>query len=247
MYLLCLSLFAKAQVEFVKSFEITSIESQKIAGTLSFDWVNQNIIVCVNNKKNCINSFIDTLENSRIINSKFILINFQSRGGSGVGIDRLVLLCFSKNKIYKSMDIISEVRTNYSKDEADSNFLGLYSKSELYKVTFEMKPNSGNRKIQIFEYDKSISQIEPTDNFEMRDTVDLFFDNKEKIFYSGFEILDSKYRIDSDTKALNKDRNFNSEKFPVIKLKDELYLFIDGEWYIKDDKNHLTLFSKNCD
>ena len=66
------------------------------------------------------------------------------------------------------------------------------------------------------------------------------------VFYNKHSCLKGIFEISSDNGNFSSKKEFIGATYPVIKLKNEEYYFINQSWYIKDGINHLTEFSNSC-
>jgi hypothetical protein len=108
---------------------------------------------------------VQDIETAVVHSKTFLEVQFRIRGGSGIRLRQNVLLCVSHNKIYKALDILSEVSSSvtevYNK-VADS--LKLFDEQEDYHVNVSVEHKQGKN---LYE---SI-QIRPLKKFDAQRTI----------------------------------------------------------------------------
>ncbi len=171
----------------------------------------------------------------------FLEIQFKIPGGSGVRVRRKVLLCMSQGKIYKAMDILSEVTSRITEvydKVADS--LKLFDEKEDYLVTLSIKQTKDRHfKAVLFESKKVESKYNSSQNDSFERSYQLDFDPGGYFFYSSMKRLNKHYKVYSskDNKAVQK---FISEEVPCIQLYEKTYLLIDNDWYLDNGNDSLS-------
>jgi hypothetical protein len=190
--------------------------------------------------------FIDSI---RIINSHFLELHFQITGGTGVRLERYVLVCVSKGRLHRAIDVLSVIESRFKETfvkEVDS--LHLYDEHSVQKFNvLGLKNRESSFELTAEEYHYEKSKFRPEKNYVLQDTVNLEFDLQSDIFYAKSEKIYGDYTIDSDDNLQHEKRSFSGEEYPMIKINDNRYFFINGEWYMNDQENHLTLFPSKCD
>ena len=109
------------------------------------DDVNDKITLKLNSKEMlCLNDYRGLEEDMKILGNKFIIIQYKTRGGSGVKMIRTALVCISNGKLCKALDVLStesyEFKDTYDK-ATDS--LKLYDESGLCTLRFVDLQNDG--------------------------------------------------------------------------------------------------------
>jgi hypothetical protein len=232
-----------------ESFKIFSLENKESTVYLKLDVVNERITVQLNPSQTlCINGFKGFEQKPTILNQKFMELQFKIRGGSGVAIRRYVLICISESKLCKAIDVLSMISSKFEKTYVSSiDKLNLYNESSIYKLSFTMSQDDDQNNILVVkQYEKIYSKDKPNKNHETQDVLTFSFDKVNKVFYNTQEDLKGSFDIDDDIGGSFAKKIFNSELYPVIKLRNEEYFFINKNWYIKDGKSHLTEFSCLC-
>jgi hypothetical protein len=93
------------------------------------------------------------------------------------------------------------------------------------------------------EYEKIESKKNRASDHEIIDTLLFKFDKNNKVFYSQYKSLKGNYELEG-----NKSRFFKGDTYPVLKLKNEEYYYIDGHWYfyIRSRGNRLFETASPC-
>jgi hypothetical protein len=232
-----------------KSYKLYSLENIESTVNIKLDDANEKITIELNpNEIFCINGFRGLDQDVNILNQKFIELRFKIRGGSGVAIRRYVLICISDSKLYKSIDVISMISSEFKETYVPSiDSLNLYNESSIYKLSFTMSQGDNqNYKLIAIQSEKVKSKHDTTQNHETQDMLQFSFDKGNKVFYNQLNSLNGSFEINTDNGNLRTKKDFNGTEYPSIKLKNEEYYFINQSWYIKDGKNHLTEFSSLC-
>lgn len=232
-----------------KSYKLYSLENIESTVYLKLDDANEKITIELNpNEILCVNGFRGLEQEVNILNQKFIELRFKIRGGSGVAIRRYALICISDNKLYKSIDVISMISSEFKGTYFPSiDSLNLYDESSIYKLNFTMSMGENqNYKLIAIQSEKVKSKHDTTQNHETQDMLQFSFDKGNKVFYNQLGSLKGSFDINNDIGNSNAKKVFNGEKYPAIKLKNEEYYFINQSWYIKDGNNHLSEFSSSC-
>lgn len=230
-----------------ESVLLNSLEGKPIKVNVELDNVNDKIMLKLNSSEIlCISGYRDLAEKIKIINEKFILLHYKIKGGSGFKMEKLILVCIAKGKLIKSMDILSmqsyELKHTYDK-ETDS--LGLYDESGIYKINFITSKNiqDSYHQIEATQYVKVKSKQDPNKNHETIDTLRFSFDDKNKVFYTEYKSLKGNFIFNG---VPGKQRVFKGERYPLIKLKNDEYIFINMVWYRKVNQNHFLEASSIC-
>jgi hypothetical protein len=239
-----------SQYAYNKSFKLFSLENKEDSVNINLDPLNEKITLKLTpDEVLCVHGYRGLEQQINILNQKFVELFFRIRGGSGVAVRRYILICISNNKLYKSIDVLSTVSSEFNLTYVPSiDSLNLYDEKSLYNLSFMMSYQDGqNNKLIATQYEKVTSKYDPTQNHETLDTLQFNFDSKNKIFYNHIESLDGSFTINSDVNNIDIQNNFNGENYSVVKLKDEEYFFIEHSWYVKGINNHLYKLSCECD
>jgi hypothetical protein len=231
-----------SQMRDVETVSLHSLENKEINVTIKFDYGFDKLILELNSdEKMIVKGFRGLTQEMKVLNQKFIELRFIMRGGTGVHIRRYVLICVSNNKLYRSIDQISLLNSVFKETYVASiDSLHLYDESSTYQVDFSgLKEVNNSFEMIANEFVKTQSKIDPTQNYENQDTIQLHFDMDNKVFFNKFVNLDGSYLLWSD-EDLNEQVNFHNEKFPSICINQgAIYVFFRHKWYIKHEDYRL--------
>jgi hypothetical protein len=204
-----------AQQYEIKSLKIESFENREQTIKIKYE-ISRNCIVIklLSNDSICITDILRIIS-AQAISKNFIKIQVESRGGTGVGRERTILLCVSENKLFSSLDIES-LSTHLDQIEYEVKFQSIIPIRSDYnlkvKVSSNINSSSANQALR-------------------EDTVQLFFEPKLKIFYNNLK--DSPFKSERNLQS-NPKLNIQTEKCPYIKLLDYEYYFFEGSWYMRE-------------
>lgn len=237
-----------AQLTDGTKYKIYSLENKEFILQVKPDVNNEKIIITLNPKETlCINGYSGFDQQIKVLNEKFIELHFRMRGGSGVAIRRYVLVCVSGVKLYKPIDVLSLVRSEFKETYVPSiDSLNLYDESSLFSLKFNLLQDHGQRfKLYVTQSEEVISKYDPSKNHLYKDSLELKFDESCSVFYDEFRNLRGHFDISSDDGS-SKEIIFKGEKYPAIKLRNAEYYYINQKWLMRDRKNHLSEFSDSC-
>ncbi|MFH0893949.1 MAG: hypothetical protein V2A54_05895 [Bacteroidota bacterium] len=238
-------LFNKANpnnIECKNKFELTTIDNKKIVIYLNLNVASEMIEIWINPKnKIIISGYAGLTEEIETINKKFLKLSFKEKFGSGEKAARTIWICVNNNKLFKAFDVYSYRKSilNAVYDrEADS--LKLFDELYEYKLSFKNIVECKGRIYAYFDeevHSKSINKNE--NNYTLRDSIILFFNDANNVFYSNSTIIDGSFIIVDNN--LTTPMTFVKEKILVIELKNECYYFIKKKWYVKGKENYLIV------
>lgn len=180
------------------------------------------------------------IEYGKIHLEKFLEIQFIVRGGSGVGVREKVLLCVSQGKIYRTLDLLSEVTSRVTEVyDKVADGLQLFDEKEDYRVTLSIKQKGNDYKVVLIESEKIESKYNPSRNGSFEKTYELNFDPGGYFFYNSIKHLNKRYKVYSvkDSKVADK---FISAEEPCIQLHQSFYVLIDNEWCVDNGRDTLS-------
>ena len=217
------------------SLVVNSLENVKTLVHIHYDLVDDKITLSLPSAEKLILSEYRGLnEEINLLDEKFILFNFRIRGGSGVALNKTVLVCISNGKFFIAADMISTENDetliyNKSLDSILPNEIRKYE-LKIIKLLYDEQGYS----IIAREHDIFESRENPNKNYVSTDTIKLNFDKAHKVFYSYFENLKVDYTMDDE-----KMRYFGRGNYPVLEIKEGAYCFWDNQWHFKDRSNNL--------
>lgn len=171
----------------------------------------------------------------------FLEVQFRIRGGSGVRVRRTVLLCVSEGRIYRSLDVLSEVTSRLNKvydKTADS--LKLFDEKEDYHVKVSVNQIEGSNYQTVLSESKRVeSKYNPSQNISFEKSYELDFDRAGYFFYNSMQRLNKRYKVSSarDNKTLEKSI---STEAPCVQLYENRYLYLDDGWCFDNGQDSLS-------
>ena len=238
---------AASQVIEKKSLTLNSLSNESAKVNVELDNVNDRITFKLSPKEIlCINGYRDLIENIKILNKKFMSIHYRIRGGSDVRLEKTALVCISKGKLYKALNVLSmESYEILGTNDKLPDSLEVYE-SGMYKLIFNnLRYDNQNFQLSAIQFEKVKSKYDKSKNFEKKDMIKFYFDEKNKVFYTKYVSMKGDYKIEVDG-GKNEQKKFNGEKYPFIKLRNEEYIFIDYFWYFVERGNRLSEISSSC-
>jgi hypothetical protein len=151
------------------------------------------------------------------------------------------VLCVSENKIYKSLDILSEVTSRLNRvynKLADS--LKLFDEKEDYYVKLSVNHTDGSQYKTVLSESKTIeSKYDPAQNVFFEKEYELNFDLGGFFFYNSNQRLNKLYKVHSARGDQTREK-FISRDVPCIQLFENRYLYLDGEWCLSNGQDVLS-------
>ncbi len=260
--ILCLTAFiffsfvVVAQTSRDRSFIINSFEGEQAKINIKSDYIHGELIIELDHYDSiCINDYMggSRYEKLKVINQKFILVSFSTRGGSGESPSSIFILSVLKGHLH-----IAFLGSSEDWSGGIENEIGNFR----FEVISINSDSLNGYKLVARQYEKITSLNHPGKNYEAIDTLYFRFDEINKIFYNKRITLNGDYVLDSfsfdENMNFEKSVNFKSETYPTIEIKRHAYLcdsqtftigsdiFIKGKWYGYKGyrKNHLGLIGK---
>lgn len=223
--------------------ELNSLSGKSVRVNFEPDDVNDKITLKLDSKEMlCINGFRELEEDIKVLNNKFIMIHYKIRGGSGVKVRKTTLVCVADGKLHKALDVVTTVSHNIG--DLNDSWKESVKQSDncgLYVLKLIGLQNQGKEfLLTAVEHEMEYSKADKQDNFEREDSVKLFFDDVNKVFYTKMMTLNGRYMVEGELGSLRKFRN---QVVPFISLKNEEYVYIEKEWYYLEPGNRLTKVS----
>ncbi|MEO6979517.1 MAG: hypothetical protein ABI113_14100 [Mucilaginibacter sp.] len=168
-----------------------------------------------------------------VLNRKFLMIDYYTRGGSGFQRRDAIILSVKNNKINASMLV-----------QSFGKAFGGDSDGSLYRIKFNVTGNdTSNFKLIAHIYDRHNSYEHPKTSYIKNKQVTLAFDPDQNIFYRVRKKVARSFIID-DSKVPSEKLEVN-EILPVIffdKLdKYTYYYYITGSWYQTGEGDRLFI------
>jgi len=173
--------------------------------------------------------FWDVPPITEVLNKNFIEIRYEVRGGSGLGLGNILLLCVNGNKLFEAMHVLRYLSSEGGGEKTNYNL----------KLTLNGN-NKRNFKLIVDIHDRDWSRYSPEINYDYRNRSILSFDVHQNIFFSLKEGNYNSAIIDD-----KKPKQQVKGVFPVIILGKENYYFIGGNWYNLENGNEFYKYSFN--
>lgn len=222
--------------------KLRSLENERIKVKITYNFANDRAYVELNpNVKITLKGFRSLPQGGvKVLDNKFLGIQYELRGGTGVRNGRYAIFCCSKGKLYKSMDVASLSSFIFKDTYVPSvDSLHLYDENSLYQLNFgEITEKNNSFELTVSGITKIHSKINPGTNCESQDTTHLHFDNANKIFYTGHITLNGTYVVISD-EILNESVNFSNKSLPLLDIDQMQYIFFKNRWFSQWAAYHL--------
>jgi len=165
-----------------------------------------------------------------VLNKNFIKISYAVRGGSGVGLGNVMVLCVNGGKLYEAMHVL-EYLTGESGDEQD-----------LYKIKLTISgDNKRTYKLHVGIHDSVKSKATPAINYNYNNQTVLSFDETRNVFYCIKEDIYDKFIL---YPKMGKNENGKlGGNYPVIILSNNTYYYVRGEWWSLGSNKELNGFT----
>jgi hypothetical protein len=219
-------LFIGCNVTMSQTYHIKSFDGKIVEVSLSYKMFSKKLAI------SCLTDTLHLLDytgtqNVRVLNKRFIQIEYDVLGGIGVVNRNTLILSVNKNKIITSMLVNSHFE-GFSPD-----------KHILYNVKFKPKVNNDNNyQIQVYVSDEVKSKKIPSINEHLSPKIILSFDPNHKVFYSSFETLSKYFIIFKPDDIGNVTKELIKGKIPEMLLgKKYNYLYINNCWYSRGVKH----------
>ena len=214
-----------------KAYFIRSLEGQKSKVIVMPDYVNHVLrIYCLKDTVR-VDGYWDVPPKVNLLGNNFIKVDYEVKGGSGVGLGNTVILCISRNKLFEAMHALRYL-TGEGAGELDSykisvNLISNYKK--IYKLTVKI-------------HDEVHSKYTPKINYNYNNKTVLSFDPDKNVFYSIKENLYGTFKV-YDAKIEKDIQQQFRGNYPVIILGKNNYYFIKDGWYALGDNNSLEKYN----
>jgi hypothetical protein len=253
---LCISIFlitissdASSQLIGEHSFSLFSLSNKEREIKIKHDYFENKITVKLSDKDSlCVYGFLGFVKDCEVLNNKFISIHFSTFGGTGIVRQHFMLIGQSEDKLFIPLHVISLNDARFSTSYISStDSLHLYNERSIriFKM-IDLKLIDSSFTIIAEQYHYEKSMINQLNNYELRDTIVLQFDLGNKVFYNSKILLYGEYFVYNDDSANTKKQFIEVKEYPSIKINDDEYYYINGEWYMDGIEGYLCRFSKYC-
>jgi len=178
-----------------------------------------------------VNDYWDVPPKIHVLNKNFLSIKYEVRGGSGLGLGNILVLCIKNKTLYEAIHIL---RYSHLEDAG---------KIKDYRIKSVLIGNSVNTyKLKVSIHNSSYSKYVSSDNYNHKNISTLKFDVAQNVFYSLKKSIYKTMMI-YDTKTNKEHKQQINGNFSEIILGDETYYFIKDGWYQMGTNNELYNFT----
>lgn len=172
------------------------------------------------------------LNNITLIKNKFLKISYAVRGGSCVGVEYVILVCISRDKLIVPVNLHT-MQSGCGADEDD-----------MYMLKFNITGSNNQFKMNVHIHDqKEIGSPKRGKSYDRHWTTRLNFDPKTATFSNGSKTLNDNFI----TGFANSDKPLTQSikgVFPMISVKgidghEDEYYYVNGYWHEAGQKNYL--------
>ena len=152
-----------------------------------------------------------------VLNKTFLEIKYEVRGGSGLALGNVLILCVDKEKLHESIHVLRYSRGYGAGIETD------------YNIKIKIKGDKkDNYQLYAHVHDYSSSTFDPQSNYNYNNLSILNFDKKLNVFYSIKCNVYDTLRVSYPNLTYKREIQGN---FPKALLGEDEYLFIGGQWF----------------
>lgn len=214
-----------------KSYIIQSLDGKSQKVHIMPDYANHVLRISCLKDTISINDYWGVPADLHIINKDFLSIKYDIRGGSGLGLGNLLILCVKGNVLYEAIHVL-----RYSHSEGVGEIKDYLIKPIL--IGNSCKTYKLNVRVHNTSYSKYVSSA----NFNYDNFSVLKFDVTQNVFYSLKKSIYQTMTI-YDIKTNKEQKQEIRGNFPEIILGDETYYFIKDGWYQMGTNNELYNFT----
>ena len=214
-----------------KIFTLNSLDGKKQKVHIMPDYTNHVLKISCLKDTISVNDYWGVPADLNILNKNFLSIRYEVRGGSGLGLGNIFILCIKNKTLYESIHIL---RYSHLEDAG---------KIKDYRIKSVLIGNSVNTyKLKISIHNSSYSKYVSSDNYNHKNISTLKFDVAQNVFYSSKRSIYKTMMI-YDTKTDKEHKQQINGNFPEIILGDQTYYFIKDGWYEMGTNNELYNFT----
>jgi hypothetical protein len=215
-----------------KTINILSLDGKNRRVHIMPDYANHVFKISCLKDTITIKNFWGVPAELHVLDSHFIQINYDVRGGSGLGLGNTMLLCVRNKKLYRSFFALRYIDVLLDRSQGEG------------KYNIKLRLNSGDQKsykLFVKVHDKRYTKLSPNENYNYNDQIVLNFDPRLNVFYELKETLFQNYDTISSSTG-GKQKLTLDDYYPVIILGKETYYFIKNEWFVPSKPGELEAF-----
>jgi hypothetical protein len=137
-----------------KAYTIKSLDGLPRKIHIIPDYGNRALRISFLNDTISVNDYWDVPPEVHILNKNFLTVKYEVRGGSGLGLGNIIVLCIKGNRLYEAMHVL-----RYSHSEGAGEIKD-------YRIKPILIGNSGKTyRLNVNIHDVSCSKYDPLSNF----------------------------------------------------------------------------------
>jgi hypothetical protein len=171
------------------------------------------------------------------LNRNLLEIVYSPHGGSNDGYENTLLLCVNKGKFCIAMEVMS------------NHVFGAAGPEGIYDLSVKLM-NQEKHDIQLLVniHDVDSSTIKGAKHYDRRSKFVLNYDKRRNVFYNDVRHIDAVVNMWESHSYKTKPKHIKGD-YPVIKLGESEYYFINETWYVgvRDDSTGKYSFDACCE
>jgi hypothetical protein len=240
--LLCTALINNVTKVRAQVFKVQSFDGKR--GEIKVKPIDSHGVLKILYLKDAINmKDVNYVKSAKQLNKHFIKVVYAVRAGVGMELLHTLVLSIGTNKLYQSMHITSFFEENFidfSKPVDTANMVDVHS---IYNVNLAFLDNGHQGgKVKIKIHDERSSKHNTGDDFKKDTDLVLNFDVNRHIFYDSLKSISQNFTV-YDAKTRNESRRYISGTYPSMYFGRNVYYYIKGEWYERDNYDNLSGFT----
>lgn len=164
-----------------------------------------------------INDYMST-DSVHFLNKNFLELLYDPRGGSDDGYQHTMILYVINGKIGIALEIETDHQFNFPNGWGE------------YYARVKLTGENQNYKLVVKTNDRLYSKGKHAKNHNLNNRFVLTYDTKRNIFYSNLKLVNGRFDVYDHSKGELKAKRFCG-KYPIIKLGDRDYYYINRIWY----------------
>lgn len=220
---------AKAQ-----TYTIESFEGAKAKINLSETFRGRALAVAYSRDTIYLTDYVK-IAKANILNGKFLLITYNSRGGTGLSVNNTVIFCIVRDKIHVAM-IVDSYSAWFSPNPDNIQLTDI---TDTFSLHFKMfGTNIETFKLIASAYEAHRSKAHPDSNYQKKTELILGFDSVSNVFYSDKEKINRLFVFNDPITHQTHQQRIN-DTIHLIKTGRREYYYINGDWYKIGYNNNL--------
>jgi hypothetical protein len=224
--------FANAQ-----SYNIESFDGKKESIKLYYKPASGMLIITCLGDTLAIDNYwaVDT---AKVLDKKFLQINYAKRGGSNEGFGNELLLHINKGKLFQTLHVNSYTNYDFRNTTHTKGSLNEYYLFKLSTALTGHNVDVYKLKVNIHNEQKSHTNRKLNHNYNRIEL--LSFDKKCEVFFSSYKHLRG-YYIFHQSKDNDGEKKYKAMDVPVVIIEKNQYYYIDGEWFTKENESFYSM------